>query len=92
MELPSGQRTSISATGLTLTPGVTYSMRVASVNHAGSIATYDTNGVLVDPTPPSVSCVVDDVVVVDYGDNGVVDDDGLAGRKGLGLWRERGAG
>ena len=44
----------------------------------------DTSGVLVDPTPPSVSCVAVDVVAVDYGDDCVVDDDGLVGREGGG--------
>ena len=44
--------------GLTLTPGLKYSLRVAAVNHAGGVATYDTNGVLVDPTAPVVSVLV----------------------------------
>ena len=55
VDLPPGSRTSITVPGLTLTPGLRYSFRVAAVNRAGGVATYDTDGVLVDPTAPDVS-------------------------------------
>ncbi|PVD18248.1 hypothetical protein C0Q70_21774, partial [Pomacea canaliculata] len=55
--LPSGQRNSLMVNGLTLTSGLRYSIRMAAVNSAGSVTTYDTNGVLVDNTPPSMERV-----------------------------------
>ncbi|KAL8609977.1 hypothetical protein ACOMHN_029470 [Nucella lapillus] len=52
-ELPKGgPQKSVSVMGLSLTPGLRYYLRVGAVNGAGSVATYDTDGVLVDPTPP----------------------------------------
>ncbi|XP_025084423.1 uncharacterized protein LOC112558273 isoform X1 [Pomacea canaliculata] len=55
--LPSGPRNSLTVNGLTLTSGLRYSIRMAAVNSAGSVTTYDTNGVLVDNTPPTMERV-----------------------------------
>ncbi|XP_046574117.1 uncharacterized protein LOC124282192 [Haliotis rubra] len=49
--------TSLSQSGLSLRPGAQYSVRVGAVNRAGAVATYDTNGVLVDNTPPQMEWV-----------------------------------
>lgn len=43
-------------TGLTLHQGGTYSMRVGAVNKAGFVAAFETDGVVIDTTPPVVSC------------------------------------
>ena len=40
---------------LSLTPGGFYYVRVVALNGAGLTAVYETDGVIVDPTPPSVS-------------------------------------
>ncbi|KAK7494165.1 hypothetical protein BaRGS_00014638, partial [Batillaria attramentaria] len=71
VELASGPRSGLEVTGLTLTPGLRYSLRVAAVNNAGAVATYDTNGVIVDDTPPVMEAVhvgvlsSEDEVVID---------------------------
>lgn len=48
--------TSYSWTGLSLRQGALYSMRVAAVNKAGYMSSFETNGVIIDTTPPIVSC------------------------------------
>ncbi|XP_078585863.1 uncharacterized protein LOC144867674 [Branchiostoma floridae x Branchiostoma japonicum] len=47
---------------LNLVPGARYSVRVAAVNGAGLTTTHDTDGVIVDPTPPSSLHVAVDVM------------------------------
>ncbi|XP_078575736.1 uncharacterized protein LOC144861641 [Branchiostoma floridae x Branchiostoma japonicum] len=47
---------------LNLVPGVRYSVRVSAVNRAGLTTTHDTDGVIVDPTPPSNLHVAVDVM------------------------------
>ncbi|KAL5015119.1 hypothetical protein ScPMuIL_009389 [Solemya velum] len=42
---------------LTLTSGARYSVRVGAVNRAGFVAAYDTNGVIVDISPPKIHWV-----------------------------------
>lgn len=42
-------------TGLSLQEGARYSMRVGAVNHAGFLAAFETNGVVIDTSPPLVS-------------------------------------
>ncbi|KAL5014713.1 hypothetical protein ScPMuIL_008983 [Solemya velum] len=42
---------------LTLTSGARYSLRVGAVNRAGFVAAYDTNGVIVDISPPKIHWV-----------------------------------
>lgn len=42
-------------TGLSLQEGARYSMRVGAVNHAGFLAAFETNGVVIDTSPPIVS-------------------------------------
>ncbi|XP_048258717.1 uncharacterized protein LOC124137708 isoform X1 [Haliotis rufescens] len=49
--------TSVMKSGLSLRPGAQYSVRVGAVNRAGAVAIYDTNGVLVDNTPPQMKWV-----------------------------------
>ncbi|KAK3612537.1 hypothetical protein CHS0354_024514 [Potamilus streckersoni] len=46
--------TSYTQTGLHLSAGAHYSLRVGAVNQAGFVAAYDTNGVIVDNTPPVI--------------------------------------
>ena len=41
-------------TGLSLTVGHMYITRIAAVNGAGLQSTYDTDGVIIDNTPPQV--------------------------------------
>jgi hypothetical protein len=41
--------------GLTLNPGGKYSMKVGAVNKAGAITAFETDGVVIDNTPPVVS-------------------------------------
>ncbi|XP_019624877.1 PREDICTED: uncharacterized protein LOC109470382 isoform X2 [Branchiostoma belcheri] len=47
---------------LSLVPGARYSVRVSAVNGAGLTTTHDTDGVIVDPTPPSNLHVAVDVM------------------------------
>lgn len=47
--------TSYTWTGLSLQEGARYSMRVGAVNHAGFLAAFETNGVVIDTSPPLVS-------------------------------------
>ncbi|XP_078573994.1 uncharacterized protein LOC144860567 isoform X3 [Branchiostoma floridae x Branchiostoma japonicum] len=47
---------------LNLVPGARYSVRVSAVNRAGLTTTHDTDGVIVDPTPPSNLHVAVDVM------------------------------
>ncbi|KAI8485273.1 hypothetical protein Bbelb_370200 [Branchiostoma belcheri] len=47
---------------LSLEPGARYSVRVSAVNGAGLTTTHDTDGVIVDPTPPSNLHVAVDVM------------------------------
>ncbi|XP_066299087.1 uncharacterized protein [Branchiostoma lanceolatum] len=47
---------------LTLVPGARYSVRVSAVNEAGLTTTHDTDGVIIDPTPPSNLHVAVDVM------------------------------
>ena len=42
-------------TELSLSTGARYYTRVAAVNGASLLATYDTNGIRIDTTPPYVS-------------------------------------
>ncbi|XP_048250793.1 uncharacterized protein LOC124111176 [Haliotis rufescens] len=49
--------TSVSHSGLDLKPGALYSIRVGAVNKAGAVATYDTNGVLLDNSKPEMKWV-----------------------------------
>ena len=42
-------------TGLSLHQGGVYSMRVGAVNKAGFVAAFETDGVVIDTTPPVVS-------------------------------------
>ena len=44
--------------GLTLHQGGIYSTRVGAVNKAGFVAAFETDGVIVDITPPIVSIIV----------------------------------
>ncbi|XP_046562951.1 uncharacterized protein LOC124271844 [Haliotis rubra] len=53
----SSDPSTISQSGLSLRPGAQYSVRVGAVNRAGAVATYDTNGVLLDNTPPRMKWV-----------------------------------
>ena len=48
------EMTSLHQTGLTLLNGARYSMRVAAINKAGYMGMYDTNGVIIDTSPPTV--------------------------------------
>ncbi|XP_048258679.1 uncharacterized protein LOC124137747 [Haliotis rufescens] len=48
---------SLSQPGLRLKPGALYSVRVGAANKAGAVAAYDTNGVLLDNTPPKMKWV-----------------------------------
>ena len=54
-ELAGGDLTSFTWTGLTLRNGARYTMRVGAVNHAGFLASFETNGVIIDVIPPIVS-------------------------------------
>ena len=47
--------TSYTWTGLSLQEGARYSLRVGAVNHAGFLAAFETNGVVIDISPPLVS-------------------------------------
>ncbi|OPL20821.1 jagged 1-like, partial [Mytilus galloprovincialis] len=47
-------RTSYTLEGLTLHQGALYSTRVGAVNKAGFVAAFETDGVIVDTTPPIV--------------------------------------
>lgn len=49
---------SLSQPGLRLKPGALYSVRVGAANKAGAVAAYDTNGVLLDNTPPKVRILI----------------------------------
>ncbi|XP_066298079.1 uncharacterized protein [Branchiostoma lanceolatum] len=51
-----------SSAPLTLVPGARYSVRVSAVNGAGLTTTHDTDGVIIDPTPPSNLYVAVDVM------------------------------
>ena len=42
-------------TGLTLKEGARYSVRVGAINNAGYLASFETNGVVIDTSPPIVS-------------------------------------
>lgn len=42
-------------TGLTLREGARYSVRVGAINNAGYLASFETNGVVIDTSPPIVS-------------------------------------
>ena len=44
--------------GLTLHQGGIYSTRVGAVNKAGFVAAFETDGVIIDITPPIVSIIV----------------------------------
>ena len=44
--------------GLTLHQGGIYSTRVGAVNKAGFVAAFETDGVIIDITPPNVSIIV----------------------------------
>lgn len=46
--------TSYTWTGLSLQEGARYSVKVGSVNNAGFLAAFETNGVVIDISPPSV--------------------------------------
>ncbi|KAK3612515.1 hypothetical protein CHS0354_024486 [Potamilus streckersoni] len=46
--------TSYTQTGLILSTGAHYSVRVGAVNRAGFVAAFDTNGIFVDNTPPII--------------------------------------
>ncbi|KAK3788402.1 hypothetical protein RRG08_044436, partial [Elysia crispata] len=50
----SNAMTSVTLSGFTMTGGALYSIRVASTNNAGAIATYDTDGVIYDNSAPTV--------------------------------------
>ena len=52
---------------LTLTIGARYKMKVSAVNGAGLTTVHYTDGVLVDPTPPSVKSLCQADSMVDYG-------------------------
>ena len=54
-ELAGGDLTSYTWTGLTLRNGARYTMRVGAINHAGFLASFETNGVIIDVTPPLVT-------------------------------------
>ena len=54
-ELDSSLKTFATDEPLTLTPGGFYFVRVAALNGAGLTAVHDTDGVIVDPSPPVVS-------------------------------------
>ena len=54
-ELAGGDLTSYTGTGLTLRNGARYTMRVGAINHAGFLASFETNGVVIDVTPPLVT-------------------------------------
>lgn len=51
----SGSLTSYTWTGLSLRQGALYTVRVAAVNNAGYMSSFETNGVIIDTTPPLVS-------------------------------------
>lgn len=53
-DLPSGDMTSYTWTGLSLRNGARYTMRVGAINHAGFLASFETNGVVIDITLPMV--------------------------------------
>lgn len=53
-DLPSGDMTSYTWTGLSLRNGARYTVRVGAINHAGFLASFETNGVVIDITPPMV--------------------------------------
>ena len=57
VSLPNGPQSSVTVTQLQLQSGLKYSVRISAMNGAGAISTYDTNGVLVDNTPPEVSII-----------------------------------
>ncbi|XP_048258676.1 uncharacterized protein LOC125384201 [Haliotis rufescens] len=63
--------TSVMKSGLSLRPGAQYSVRVGAVNRAGAVAIYDTNGVLVDKTPPKMKWV--DVGIFSGNDEELID-------------------
>lgn len=46
--------TSYTWTGLSLKEGARYSYRVGAINHAGFLAAFETNGVVIDTSPPMV--------------------------------------
>lgn len=59
IEVPDDELDSMHFTvpGLSLKQGGFYSMKIGAINNAGMIATFETNGVLVDTTSPKVSYV-----------------------------------
>lgn len=51
-----GNVTEYTKEGLNLIAGHNYFVRVAAVNKAGLVATHESDGVIVDDTPPVVGC------------------------------------
>lgn len=51
-------------TGLNLGTGHKYFLRVAAMNGAGLVATHETNGVIVDNTPPVVSNIASSFFII----------------------------
>ena len=58
--------TGYTQSGLTLHQGGVYSTRVGAVNKAGFVATFETDGVRIDTTPPIVSNLCFLKTVSDY--------------------------
>ncbi|GFR58918.1 protein jagged-2 [Elysia marginata] len=54
----SNAMTSVTLSGFSMTGGALYSIRVASTNNAGAIATYDTDGVIFDNSAPTMGGTV----------------------------------
>ena len=50
-------RTSYTHTGMSLNIGARYSLRVGAINRAGFVAAFETDGIIVDTTAPTVSFV-----------------------------------
>jgi hypothetical protein len=57
--------TRLTKTGLNLHQGGLYSLRIGAVNYAGIMAAFETNGVLVDITPPDVSLLQEAILIID---------------------------
>ena len=54
-EISDNTATAHTWTGLTLREGARYSVRVGAINNAGYLASFETNGVVIDTSPPIVS-------------------------------------